>query len=140
MYISREAAQLEIEFNIPAVNVFGFEHAAKNEAQQQIIKDSFEKFDKVATIMTIQPECSTREIEYEKEHHTHADHEQEPMAEHSDVEIEYSMECPENKPLTIDFTIFSSFPSLREINVKFISSDSVELFNVTPQNPTINVN
>ena len=140
--ISYEDSKLNIDFTFPAIDIYGFEHEARNAEESQAVDNALSLFRDSSNIVTMKPKCEHELHEHEdhSEHHDHEDgHDEHEEIEHSDVEVDYLFKCETKSPIEINFVLFENFPSLEEINVQFISDNMQQLFTVSPKNPTITV-
>ncbi|MEM8843623.1 MAG: DUF2796 domain-containing protein [Pseudomonadota bacterium] len=140
--ISYENNILNIAFSFPAIDIYGFEHAAKTNEEVQAIDNALSLFRDSSNILVMTPECEheSHDHDHSTSHDDEDGHHEHEELEHSDVEVSYEFKCDTKSPIKIKFVLFNSFTSLEEINVQFISDNMQQLFNVTSNNQTITIN
>ncbi len=140
-HISFDHAVLNIELSLSSIDVFGFEHRPKNDAQREKIAQSIATLEKSDNlfIFKINNTCeidsvnvSSEIIGSDAEEHDHSDSSQE--VTHSDVTANYVFKCPEKDLESIEYLLFDHFPTLDKIEAQFVSEDHQDLFYVTPDN------
>lgn len=134
--IGVEGNKIEVELEIPADSIFGFEHVAKTDAEKKIVEDARATLrDKAAEMFVlpadagckatkIQVESTLEDDDHGKKKHAHEGH--------SDVDVEYDFLCDKSPAgLTATFGIMSAFPKLKEIKVQVVSSTGQKGLTVT---------
>ena len=129
--IAIEGQVIQIEFTSPAMNLAGFEHAAKTEAETQQIK-SIVKYLEQSKWLQLNPQCtlenSLAELHQEGEH------------EHSEFTAQYQFLCqPDHSLGSINFTIFSDYPGVHEMVVNLITSDKQTTIKLTHEQSLLKI-
>ena len=148
---------LHIRKTLSSIDVFGFEHAPKNEEQNKTIAQSIGIMEKADLLFRFKNNaCELESVQIENElvesdtdsHQDHDSHEDEHHHDHdeethdkdteeeshSDVIANYTFKCDSKKLETIEYLIFDHFPSLEEIEVQYISDHNQALFHATHSN------
>ena len=132
---------LIVKFVLPSIDVFGFEHLPRDEPQHQTVANSKTKLENVSKVFNIYPEddCEIDNIalesiifEPDKNHHEE-DHHDYGDEVHSDVTAEYTYNCKTSNLDAIEFVLFDSFPSLKEIKVQYVSAQSQSLYTASSE-------
>lgn len=150
LLIAQEGQQWQLEFNLPAADVLGFEHIAHSEQDQGRLYKVRESLAVPGSVFTTSGgNCevteqdadlpgsghheadehhNSHEHEDHKEHESHDEHE----TKHADVRLRYQLQC--HGELTgITVTLFDIAPSLREIDVQWIVSAGQGQAEMSPQ-------
>jgi len=162
--ISLDHGVLNINKSLSSIDVFGFEHAPKNDEQKNKISQAIKVMQKIENIFVFNNNaCELESVNIESEfketdngahndhdaHEDHHDHENEnehghedevEEDSHSDVVANYMFKCDHEGLESIEYVIFDHFPSLEEIEVQFISEDKQSLFHATPKDRIQNLN
>lgn len=119
--------ELLIEFESPAVNFFGFEHAPQTDAEKAKVKNTTAELNRVDTVLSLSGgECEIKELEVEHElgegeHHHHHSHDED---SHSDVEIEYHFACQSVGDIDrMKLDVFEHFNHFEKITVVWVLDD-----------------
>ncbi|SDH04037.1 DUF2796 domain-containing protein [Nitrosomonas sp. Nm132] len=141
-----EGNALSIEFDSPAVNLIGFEHAPSNEEQaaafsnaKQMLASADRLFDFSATTCLL--EHAEIEMPYMKNHES-ADHQHhhEAQQEHADFHASYTFHCEQAKDLTaISIKLFALFPGIQAIKAQWIFQGKQGSASLTVNNATLGV-
>lgn len=123
--ISYSGNILKVDLTLPAIDLFGFEHQARDAHERQIRQEAINILKTPENIITFQPDCkldiyqvtSTAENQSSK---------------HSDVKVSYVFDCQANKSIELRFLLFEAFKSLQEVEVQYISKNSQNVFKATP--------
>jgi hypothetical protein len=142
-----EGNTLYIEFDSPAVNLIGFEHAPRNEEQaaafsnaKQMLASADRLFDFSATQCLL--EHAEIETPYMKNHES-ADHQHhhEAQQEHADFHASYTFHCEQAKDLTaISIKLFALFPGIQAIKAQWIFQGKQGSASLTVNNATLSAN
>ncbi len=151
--ISNFEETIKLEFIFPAKDIFGFEHEPRNEEQRAVVSKQLEIARNAERIFSFDPECKLIDTRveskleahhdheheddhhshddhgHEDEHHDHADHEEEV---HSDVFVNYVMQCGADKDMKITFNLFETFPTVEELKVRYVSEKGQDTAKLTP--------
>lgn len=136
-----------IEFDSPAVNLIGFEHAPNNEEQAAVFsnaKQMLASADRLFDFSTTACLLENAEIEtpYMKNHEP-ADHQHHHEAhhEHADFHVSYTFHCEQAKDLsTISIRLFAVFPAIQAIKAQWIFQGKQGAASLTADNHTLTVN
>lgn len=156
--ISYVQGVLNITKTLSSIDVFGFEHAPKDEEQNNKITQSIKTMQNANQLFIFKNNaCALESVHienqitesgtdshqdhdsHEDEHHHHDKeaHDKDTSEEsHTDVIAHYSFKCDQEKLETIEYLIFDHFPSLEEIEVEYISDNHQVLFTATHNNRT----
>ena len=150
---------LKITKKLSSIDVFGFEHAPKNEEQHNKMTQSIKTMESADHLFVFKNNACALEsahiendlaesdtdspqdhASHEDEHHHDHDeetHDKDTEEEsHTDVIANYTFNCDSKKLETIEYLIFDHFPSLEEIEIEYISDDHQALFKATHNNRT----
>ncbi len=143
--LALEGQEVHIEFDSPAANIVGFEHAPSSEADHAALDkavatlkdgDRLFKFNADAGCQMEKVNVATQLLDEEheghadenpgehpheeKQGHDHEQHEDEDEA-HSDIEAAYHFECDEPGKLTqLTVELFEAFPGTEELKVQYV--------------------
>ena len=139
LFVVNAGGQLLIEFESPAMNLVGFEHAPHNDKQRSQVAAVAQQLLAVEQLFTMRGgDCQIKERHVEMpfdehdhssnqeekantghdHHEKHGDHEE--GSEHADVFAEYDFECANSNGLKgIEVQIFERFPALQKLNVQW---------------------
>jgi hypothetical protein len=150
LLMALEGNALEIQFLSPAMNIVGFEHQPKNEAQMGQVKAAVKILNNPDMLFGLPASAKcvieSKEVEspmamHEEEHgHKHdEDHDQEhDEGSHSDFTAHYHYECAEISSLNkIDVKLFDHFPATEAIEVQAISNRGQQKIDLTPGHSTL---
>lgn len=130
-----EGNELEIELELPGVDVVGFEHEAETAEDKAAIENGLKTLRMADTLFTLPAaaKCSLESAEAEAEHmeeehgdhksgshgHGHSDEEKE---EHAGFEAHYHFDCAAPDALdSVTVTLFDVFPSLESIHARTVT-------------------
>ena len=133
-----EGRIVEMEMEIPADDIVGFEHMPKTPEQKKAVKTAEKKL-KEATEMVLLPEkaqCRATSVEVEspltkhdekhdeKHHKKGHHHDHDDKESHSEFHITYKFKCDVPKHLSqVTVNLFSAFPSLKELEGQAVTMD-----------------
>ncbi|MFK7815171.1 MAG: DUF2796 domain-containing protein [Gammaproteobacteria bacterium] len=143
-----------LEFLLPSIDVFGFEHEPHNDNERETVINSMATLKSADNIVTIHPinACKLDSVSLEssifdslnkenldhdgddsdEHHHTEEHHHDDNEdGEHSNVSIHYKYSCSHDKLESITYNVFDHFPTIEEIEVQFVSNESQKLFTAT---------
>ncbi|MGH8434130.1 MAG: DUF2796 domain-containing protein [Pseudomonas sp.] len=146
---------LELELESPAMNLLGFEHAAKSAADQATVAAVRAELEQPLTLFSLPAAagCTVAKQELEsplfgdkpdaeQDHDKHstdeaAEHEHEPQ--HSEIHAHYRLTCIEPAELkTLDLReLFKRFPSTHKIQVQLIGPQGQQGVEATADNATL---
>jgi hypothetical protein len=133
---------LELQLESPAMNLVGFEHAAKSDADKAKVAAARSQLEQPQPLFGLNAgDCtiSKQELESplfaEHKHEEHHDHDN----EHSDIHAHYTLDCqkPEElKQLNLG-ELFKRFPATEKIQVQLIGPNGQQGLELTPAQPTL---
>lgn len=146
--------RVEIEVELPGVDVVGFEHAASTAEQKAAIKaaavrlgDGLALFEFPKAAGCQQQSAEVEAPEAERDHdEKHAGEDKEHAGEdagkeeesHSEFHAHYQMNCAKPAALkSMTVKIFTLFPSVKELDAQIISPSGQSAQEITPQNTQI---
>ena len=116
---------LKVDLTLPAIDLFGFEHQARNAHEKQIRQKTIKILETPENVITFQPDCKLDTYRV-------ASTAESQSSEHSDVNVSYVFDCQANQPVELRFLLFKAFKSLREVEVQYISTSRQNAFTATP--------
>lgn len=141
---------LELQLESPAMNLVGFEHAAKSDADKAKVAAARSQLEQPQLLFDLNAgDCTISKQELEsplfadhadthKHEHDH-DHEKSHVSEHSDIHAHYTLDCqkPEElKQLNLG-ELFKRFPATEKIQVQLIGPNGQQGLELTPAQPTL---
>jgi hypothetical protein len=147
---------LELELESPAMNLVGFEHAAKSDADKAKVAAAHSQLQEPLALFGLNAgDCtvSKQELESplfavkEKQHahghkhehkEQHGDHDSE-HSEHSEIHAHYQLDCKTPgalKQLNLG-ELFKRFPATEKIQVQLIGPNGQQGLELTPAQPTL---
>ncbi len=141
---------LELQLESPAMNLVGFEHAAKTDADKAKVAATRSQLEQPQTLFGLNAgDCQISKQELEsplftdhadthKHKHDH-DHEKSHDSEHSDIHAHYSLDCQKPEKLKqLDLgELFKRFPATEKIQVQLIGPNGQQGLELTPAQPTL---
>ena len=135
---------LELQLESPAMNLVGFEHAAKTDADKTKVAAARSQLEQPQALFGLAAgDCSvsTQELQSplftEDGHNDH--HEYAKDSEHSDIHAHYSLNCQKPEKLKqLDLgELFKRFPATEKIQVQLIGPNGQQGLELTPAQPTL---
>ena len=143
--VALDGQTLEIQLQSPAMNLVGFEHEAKSDADKAKVTAARQHLEQPQALFALPAEaqCAVEEnevksplfAEHEHEHeHEHHDHGDEPG--HSDIEASYRFVCANAGALqTLELgSFFGTFPATEKLDVQLIGPSGQQGAELTPSN------
>ena len=141
---------LELQLESPAMNLVGFEHAAKSDADKAKVAAAHSQLEQPQALFGLNAgDCTISKQELESplfadhadthEHKHDHDHETSHDNEHSDIHAHYTLDCqkPEElKQLNLG-ELFKRFPATEKIQVQLIGPNGQQGLELTPAQPTL---
>ena len=139
---------LELQLESPAMNLVGFEHAAKSDADKAKVAAARSQLEQPQPLFGLNAgDCTISKQELESplfadhaDTHKHKhDHEKSHDSEHSDIHAHYTLDCqkPEElKQLNLG-ELFKRFPATEKIQVQLIGPNGQQGLELTPAQPTL---
>ena len=135
---------LELQLESPAMNLVGFEHAAKTDADKTKVAAARSHLEQPQALFGLAAgDCSVsthelqRPLVTEDGHNDH--HEYAKDSEHSDIHAHYSLDCQKPEKLKqLDLgELFKRFPATEKIQVQLIGPSGQQGLELTPAQPTL---
>lgn len=141
---------LELQLESPAMNLVGFEHAAKSDADKAKVAAARSQLEQPQPLFGLNAgDCKISNQELESplfaehadshEHEHEHEHEKSHDSEHSDIHAHYTLDCqkPEElKQLNLG-ELFKRFPATEKIQVQLIGPNGQQGLELTPAQPTL---
>lgn len=138
---------LELQLESPAMNLVGFEHAAKSDADKAKVAAAKRELEQPITLFALNSgDCKTTEVELESPLFGEADHDHDHdhdhhahEGEHSDIHAHYRFECAKaNELKQLDLAeLFKRFPATEKIQVQLIGPNGQQGVELTPAQPRL---
>lgn len=136
---------LELQLESPAMNLVGFEHAAKSDADKAKVAAAKRELEQPITLFALNSgDCKTTEVELESPLFGDADHDHDHdhhahEGEHSDIHAHYRFECAKaNELKQLDLAeLFKRFPATEKIQVQLIGPNGQQGVELTPAQPRL---
>ncbi len=150
MNVAVEGKRLYMEIASPAIDIVGFEHQPRTTEQRAAIERAIATLEEgrelfalpgAAGCRLMAATAATELIEAGEDAHHHHHHHGEKEAEvHSDFKATYRFECDRPQRLTqVGTKLFSSFPSLTEIDVQILTDSGQTAVELTPASPNFSL-
>ena len=141
--VALDGKLLELQLESPAMNLVGFEHAAKSDADKAKVAAAKRELEQPLSLFALASgDCKATEVELESplfggEGHEHDHHAHE--GEHSDVQAHYRFECANaNELKQLDLgELFKRFPATEKIQVQLIGPSGQQGVELTPAQPRL---
>jgi len=134
---------LELQLESPAMNLVGFEHAAKSDADKAKVAAAKGELEQPITLFALgSGDCKATEVELKSPLFGDADHDHDHHAhegEHSDIHAHYRFECAKaNELKQLDLAeLFKRFPATEKIQVQLIGPNGQQGVELTPAQPRL---
>lgn len=137
---------LELQLESPAMNLVGFEHAAKSDADKAKVTAARSQLKQPKALFGVNAgDCSVRKAELEsplfaENAHEHKEHPaQDQGSEHNDIDAHYIFDCQTPDELKqLDLAeLFKRFPATQKIQVQLIGPNGQQGLELTPAQPTL---
>lgn len=140
--VAQENADLHIEFDTPAVNIVGFEHAPRSEQERETLERALERLSDGIALFVFPEKSGCRQLDadvitplvgreevdvhvagHENEaEHAEQGHEHEDEETHADITATWRFSCVHPGSLDrIDVRLFEAFPLTQRLTVQFIT-------------------
>lgn len=143
----QEGKTIQLMLESPAVNIIGFEHAAKTPQEKQKIENAIERLKQGGKLFGFPAaaQCAQIKVELESEHAEHDSHNDEHESKdeehesHSEFEVSYQFVCDAPTKLdTLKVHFFEFFPLTEEIEAQLVTEKRQFAAELSPQSSTIN--
>ena len=141
--VALDGKVLELQLESPAMNLLGFEHAAKSDADKAKVAAARSQLEQPQALFGLAAgDCNVSKQELESPlfaEHKHEEHEEPHDSEHSDVHAHYSLDCQKPEELKqLDLgELFKRFPATEKIQVQLIGPNGQQGMELTPAQPTL---
>ena len=139
--VALDGETLEIQLESPAMNLVGFEHAAKSDADQAKVAAARQQLEQPQALfaLPIEAKCILQESQLEGplfEGAKHAEHEHGDEQGHSDIDASYRFACANAEALkTLELgSFFGSFPGTEKLEVQLIGPSGQQGAELKPGN------
>ena len=136
--LALEDDRLLIELDSPTMNLFGFEHPPRTDAQRAAVEDARALLGDGAKLFRINPEAGCDltsaqvRLTLEEPKHDH-DHDHDHDDHHADAHVDYSFECADPERLThVDVIFFDVFPMTERLRAQVIGTTDQTGLMLTP--------
>ncbi|AOE83310.1 DUF2796 domain-containing protein [Pseudomonas sp. TCU-HL1] len=144
--VALDGKSLELELESPAMNLVGFEHAARSDADKAKIAAARAGLEKPMALFALPAEAGCKVTDQEIEsplfgEQSRADeHAKGHDNEHSEVHAHYQLECASPEALKVlDLgPLFKHFPATRKIQVQLIGPQGQQGAELSAANATLN--
>lgn len=140
--VALDGTTLELQLESPAMNLVGFEHAARSDADKAKVAAARAELEQpVALFALASGACEASEVKLESplfdDDHHHDEHEHE--GEHSDIHAHYRLDCAKANDLQhLDLSeVFKRFPATEKIQVQLIGPSGQQGAELTPAQPRL---
>lgn len=137
-----DGKMLHLQLDSPAINLLGFEHAAKSAADQAKVAATRSLLAQPLELFGLQAgDCNISKQELDSplfaEHKHTEQHAHD--SEHSDIHAHYSLDCQKPEDLQqLDLgELFKRFPATEKIQVQLIGPNGQQGLELTPAQPTL---
>jgi len=139
-----DGKMLHLQLDSPAMNLVGFEHAAKSDADKAKVAAARSQLEQPQALFGVNAgDCNISKQELESplfaEHKHEEHHEHDHGSEHSDIHAHYSLDCQKPEELKqLDLgELFKRFPATEKIQVQLIGPNGQQGLELTPAQPTL---
>ena len=143
-----DGKMLHLQLDSPAMNLVGFEHAAKSDADKAKVAAARSQLAQPQVLFGLNAgDCNISKQEVESplfakhaDSHGHKhEHEKSHDSEHSDIHAHYSLDCQKPEDLQqLDLgELFKRFPATEKIQVQLIGPNGQQGLELTPAQPTL---
>lgn len=140
-----EGNLLELQFESPAVNLVGFEHAARSDADKARVAAARQELEQPIMLFALEKgDCKATEVELESPLFGDADHDHDHdhhahEGAHSDIHAHYRFQCAKaNELKQLDLAeLFKRFPVTEKIQVQLIGPNGQQGLELTPTQPRL---
>tara|TARA_E500000318_G_scaffold101087_1_gene104307 strand:- start:344 stop:907 length:564 start_codon:yes stop_codon:yes gene_type:complete len=146
--VAIEGETVEMELEIPGMDIVGFEHQPETAAQHEAFDAGKAKLAQGGALFSVTGEagCDFKEahfLKHEDEDHDHdkkseaANHDEE-HEEHMEFHVSYQFSCKDTDKISgFAFPFFKQFPNSEELDVQIVSSKGQFQFEVSSGEPSL---
>jgi hypothetical protein len=138
--VALDGQTLEIQLESPAMNLVGFEHAAKSDADKAKVAATRKQLEQPQALfaLPIEAKCALQESELDSPlfgGHEHEEQEHGDEHGHSDIDASYRFTCANAAALqTLELgSFFGSFPGTEKLEVQLIGPSGQQGAELTPK-------
>lgn len=129
--VAVDGDEVEVMLESPGVDIVGFEHAAKSDADKASVAAALKKLGEPANVVQLNPAAACKLEEAETELH-------EEDGGHTEFEAHYHFHCDKPGALTrVSFPFFKTFPGAREIDAQAVTGAGAAAAELTPAEPVL---
>ncbi|WP_043310354.1 DUF2796 domain-containing protein [Pseudomonas sp. ML96] len=139
--VALDGQTLEIQLESPAMNLVGFEHEAKSDADKAKVASARKHLEQPQALfaLPIEAKCALQDSELESPlfgYAEHAEHEHGDEHGHSDIDASYHFTCANAEALkTLELgSFFGTFPGTEKLEVQLIGPGGQQGAELTPSN------
>lgn len=144
LLIMQQGNMWNMEFTIPAINAFGFEHKPQNKQQKQLIQGFIDKVAKPQAVIMLNGSCKLVSFEQQvsqllvedKDHHHGHDHHKGEDESHIDASFSYLFNC-KNAPSAFSIKLFVQVKGLEQLLVQWITEQGQGAKTVSADKPQL---
>ena len=151
--IAIEGNEIAMELRAPGADIVGFEHPAETDEDRRLVDTAIVTLGSPGNVLSINEDaqCKTSAAEAElhgdsKHHDDHDDdhhgddHDDHDKPGHTEFHAEYAFSCAAGDQIQqIEFGYFAAFPNARKLAVQLISDRGSMGFEVTSDNPVLDL-
>ena len=139
--VALDGQTLEIQLQSPAMNLVGFEHEAKSDADKAKVAAARKHLEQPQALfaLPIEAKCALQDSELDSPlfgGHAHDEHEHADEHGHSDIDASYRFACANAEALkTLELgSFFGTFPGTEKLEVQLIGPSGQQGAELTPSN------
>ena len=139
--VALDGQTLEIQLQSPAMNLVGFEHEAKSDADKAKVTAARQHLEQPQALfaLPIEAKCALQDSELDSPlfgGHAHDEHEHADEHGHSDIDASYRFACANAEALqTLELgSFFGTFPGTEKMEVQLIGPSGQQGAELTPSN------
>ena len=139
--VALDGQTLEIQLQSPAMNLVGFEHEAKSDADKAKVAAARKHLEQPQALfaLPIEAKCALQDSELDSPlfgGHAHEEHEHADEHGHSDIDASYRFACANAEALqTLELgSFFGTFPGTEKLEVQLIGPSGQQGAELTPRN------
>ena len=139
--VALDGQTLEIQLQSPAMNLVGFEHEAKSDADKAKVAAARQHLEQPQALfaLPIEAKCALQDSELDSPlfgGHAHDEHEHADEHGHSDIDASYRFACANAEALqTLELgSFFGTFPGTEKLEVQLIGPSGQQGAELTPRN------
>ena len=139
--VALDGQTLEIQLQSPAMNLVGFEHEAKSDADKAKVAAARQHLEQPQALfaLPIEAKCALQDSELDSPlfgGHEHEEHEHADEHGHSDIDASYRFACANAEALqTLELgSFFGTFPGTEKLEVQLIGPSGQQGAELTPRN------